>query len=133
MIYTGGMEITAEQYDKIKDVLPAQRGNVEIDNITFLNALLYIAENGCKWRALPERFGKWNTVYRRLDRWAKNGVIEKLFDKMRKERILTAKTDLTALVPRGVKVRPDAAKKRSSSRSKAARRPGGKNSPDRRR
>jgi transposase len=122
------MKITAEQYDKVKDLLPAQRGNVEIDNVTFLNALLYIAENGCKWRALPERFGKWNTVYKRLSRWAKNGIIEKLFDKMRKERILADDVDFKAFNPIGVKVRPDAAKKRPSTRKKAARRTGGKDS-----
>jgi transposase len=44
--------ITPNQYDQIKDVLPVQRGNVEIDNIVFLNAILYVAENGCKWRSI---------------------------------------------------------------------------------
>ena len=51
-------EITEEQYAKIHPHLPVQRGNVRIPNIVFINALLYIAENGCKWRALPEHFGK---------------------------------------------------------------------------
>jgi len=44
------LHITQTQYDQIKDVLPVQRGNVEIENIVFLNAILSIAENGCKWR-----------------------------------------------------------------------------------
>ncbi len=38
------MKITPEQYDKIKNVLPVQRGNVKISNIDFLNAILYIAD-----------------------------------------------------------------------------------------
>ena len=51
-------QITAKQYAKIHPYLPVQRGNVRIPNIVFINAVLYVLENGCKWRALPERFGK---------------------------------------------------------------------------
>ena len=39
--------------------------------IDFINAALYVLENGCKWRALPERFGKWYTVYARFRRWSR--------------------------------------------------------------
>ena len=46
------MEITPKQYKKIKNSLPVQRGNVHLSNVTMLNALLYVAENDCKWRAL---------------------------------------------------------------------------------
>jgi hypothetical protein len=42
------MIITKEQFSLIEDKLSLQRGNVEIDNLTFVNALLYIIENGCK-------------------------------------------------------------------------------------
>ena len=41
------MEITQEQYERIERYLPKQRGNVKIDNRQFLNAILYVAENGC--------------------------------------------------------------------------------------
>ena len=44
------MEITLEQYKKIEKYIPLQRGNVSMDNVQLLNALLYITENGCKWR-----------------------------------------------------------------------------------
>ena len=47
-------EITEEHCAIIHPYLPVQRGNVRIPNIIFINALLFIAENGCKWRALPE-------------------------------------------------------------------------------
>ena len=102
------MKISAEQYNKIKDVLPVQRGNVEVENMTFLNALLYITENGCKWRALPEHFGKWNTIYRRVNRWAKKGIIEKLFEKMQKEQMLAIKVEFMAIDSTSVKAHPDA-------------------------
>ena len=38
---------TGTKYDRIKHLLPQQRGNVEVANLTFLCALQYIAENGC--------------------------------------------------------------------------------------
>ncbi len=68
------MEITEEQYERIKDSLPVQRGNVSLSNLQVLNALLYVAEHGCKWRGLPKRFGNWHTIYTRMNRWSKNGV-----------------------------------------------------------
>ena len=44
------MEISEEQYERIKDALPVQRGNVSLSNLQVLNAVLYVAEHGCKWR-----------------------------------------------------------------------------------
>jgi len=47
------MEITEKQFEKIKDSLPIQRGNVKLQNLTVVNAILFVAEHGCKWRGLP--------------------------------------------------------------------------------
>ena len=47
------MEITEAQYQRIEPSLPRQRGNVSLSNLQLLNALLYVAEHGCKWRGLP--------------------------------------------------------------------------------
>ena len=74
------MEIAAEQYEKIKDSLPIQRGNVKLENLAVLNAILYVAEQGCKWRGLPPRFGSWHSIYTRMNRWAKNGVLDSACD-----------------------------------------------------
>jgi len=73
------MEINREQYEKIKHILPVQRGRVVVENMTFINALLYICENGCKWRRLPKEYGYWHVIYKRFNRWVVDGVIEKLF------------------------------------------------------
>jgi transposase len=45
------MEITEEQYARIKDRLPMQRGNVSLTNMQVLNAILYGAQQGCKWNS----------------------------------------------------------------------------------
>ena len=42
-------------------------------------------KNGCKWRALPERFGNWSAVYDRFRRWSRSGVLERLFAALREQ------------------------------------------------
>lgn len=49
------MEITQAQFEQIAHCLPTQRGNVSLSNLSVLNAVLYVAEHGCKWRGLPMR------------------------------------------------------------------------------
>jgi transposase len=65
--------IRDEDWERLKDLLPGregQRGVTAKDNRLFLDAVLWIAKTGAPWRDLPERFGKWNSVWRRFDRWA---------------------------------------------------------------
>lgn len=88
--------------------------------MTLVNAILYIVENGCKWRALPECYGKWYTVYKRVNRWAKNGVLKRLFLKLQQEEIAVINVEILALDSSCAKVHPDgcgALKKAESSPS----------------
>jgi transposase len=112
--------ITAEQFERIAPLFPRQRGNVRIDNLTFISAILYMAENGCKWRALPAEFGKWNSIYRRFERWAENGVIQRIFAALQAEQIVSISVEILALDSTSCKVHPDAhgaLKKEGSSQS----------------
>lgn len=101
------MEITQEQYARIQDSLPVQRGNVSLDNLTVLNAILYVAEHGCKWRGLPKRFGNWHTIYVRMNRWAKSGVLDKVFEQLQREQMVRIKIEAISLDSTSVKVHPD--------------------------
>ena len=101
------MEITEEQYERIKDGLPVQRGNVRLSNLQVLNAVLYVAEQGCKWRGLPKRFGRWHTIYTRMNRWSKNGVLDQVFEKLQSEQIVRIKIEAFALDSTSIKVHPD--------------------------
>ena len=47
------MKLTEEHYERIAPLFPVQRGNVRVSNLQVLNAILYVAEHGCKWRGLP--------------------------------------------------------------------------------
>ncbi|WP_433985293.1 IS5 family transposase [Tunturiibacter empetritectus] len=101
------MELTEAQYERIRDALPVQRGNVSLSNLQVLNAVLYVAEQGCKWRGLPKRFGRWHTVYMRMSRWSKAGVLDRVFEKLQVEQIVRIKLEAVSLDSTSIKVHPD--------------------------
>src|SRR5437867_11295394 len=91
------MEITEAQYRLIEHCLPIQRGNVSLSNLRVLNAILYVAEQGCKWRGLPKRLGNWHTIYTRMNRWSKAGVLDRVFARLQSEQIITLKLEAVSL------------------------------------
>ena len=101
------MELTQAQYERIAPHLPVQRGNVSLSNQQVLNAILYVAEHGCKWRGLPARFGNWHTLYTRMNRWSKNGVLDRVFEHLQREQIVRVKLEAVSLDSTIVQVHPD--------------------------
>jgi transposase len=75
--------IADADWERVKDLLPGrpgQTGWLARDNRLFIDAVLWIAKTGAPWRDLPERFGNWNTVWKRFDRWAKKGTWRQVFE-----------------------------------------------------
>ena len=101
------MELTQAQYERVAPHLPVQRGNVTHSNQQVLNAILYVAEHGCKWRGLPARFGNWHTIYTRMNRWSKNGVLDRVFEHLQREQIVRIKLEAVSMDSTIVKVHPD--------------------------
>ena len=101
------MEITQAQFEQIEHCLPRQRGNVSMSNLMVLNAILYVAEHGCKWRGLPKRFGNWHTVYTRMSRWTKAGVMDRLFEQLQRAQVVRIKSEAVSLDSTSIKVHPD--------------------------
>ena len=50
---------------------------------------------GCTWRGLAAEFGHWHTIYVRLNRWAKAGVLERVVSELQGQQL--AGLDLDAL------------------------------------
>ncbi len=115
------MELTEAQYEQIAPLLPKQRGNVKVSNLDVLNAILHVAEHGCKWRGLPKRFGRWHTIYMRMNRWSKNGVLDRVFEHLQREQIVRVKVEAMGLDSTIVKVHPDG----TGAEKKTARKPSG--------
>lgn len=103
------MKMLKRQYKQIEHLFPVQRGNVEYSNLQVLNAMLFVLENGCKWRALPRRRGKWNSIYKRVNRWAKDGTLVQVFKYLHAEKITTLGIEALSLDSTIVKVHPDGA------------------------
>lgn len=101
------MQLTREQFEQIAPLLPRQRGNVRLENFQVVNAILYVAANGCKWRSLPSCHGPWHTIYMRMSRWAKAGVLDALAEQLQRRRLKHVPIKVVSLDSTIVKVHPD--------------------------
>lgn len=101
------MEITQEQFERIAHCFPKARGTLKYSCLQTLNAILYIAENGAKWRRLPGHFGHWHTIYTRMRGWVKSGVLARVFEALQQEQIIRLKVEAASLDSTSIKVHPD--------------------------
>ena len=77
-------EITDAEWEYIKRYIPEEqgvtsRGRPPKDSRTMLNGIFWILRSGVAWRDLPERYGPWQTVYKRFAKWSKAGIFGKIF------------------------------------------------------
>ena len=74
-----------DQWDRIKHLLPGREGHVGVtarNNRLFVEAVLYRYRAGIPWRDLPERFGDPIKIHTRFSRWARNGVWQRMFERL---------------------------------------------------
>ena len=102
------MEITEEQYQRVAHLFPVARRKAKLSNLQVLNAVLYLAEQGCKWRGLPESFGNWHTVYMRWSRWNERGTLALVFAELQELGLPSEQWAVLGLDSTSVKVHPDA-------------------------
>ena len=55
------------------------------------NGILWVMCTGASWRDIPERYGKWNAIYKCFANWSDAGVFEKIFE------IVSMKDEFTEL------------------------------------
>src|SRR5215218_4519824 len=71
----GGMaagDLTDAEWELVGPLRPPARGRPGRPghaNRPILDGILWRAREGARWRAVPGRYGKWNTVWRRFARW----------------------------------------------------------------
>lgn len=68
-----GSDITREQYEVIKPLLENAKQKTrprEVDLYEVFCAILYVLKEGCRWRALPHDFPRWDRVYKYFQQWS---------------------------------------------------------------
>jgi transposase len=90
-------DVTDAQWAVIDPLLPdpawlAGRGGRREKHCrrVIVDAILYVVDNGIKWRALPADFPPWPTVYKRFSLWEKAGATQRLLDGLRDRARLAA-------------------------------------------
>jgi transposase len=77
-----------DQWERLQEFVPGGRKGKRgprTDNRRFLNALLWMARSGGRWRDLPERLGDYETVKRRYYRWIEMGVLDEILAALARE------------------------------------------------
>jgi transposase len=70
-----------DQWERLKEFVPGGRKGKRgprTNTRLFLDALLWMARSGGRWRDLPERFGDYQSVKRRYYRWIEMGVLDRI-------------------------------------------------------
>jgi transposase len=77
-----------DQWERLKEFVPGGRKGKRgprTNNRLFLDALLWMARSGGRWRDLPERFGDHQSVKRRYYRWIEMGVLDRILAALARE------------------------------------------------
>ncbi len=76
-------DLNEAEWRLLKDLLPPERGRKSrpaFDNRQIVNGILWRIRSGAPWRDLPEKLGKWNSVYQQFRRWSLSGLWDALLD-----------------------------------------------------
>lgn len=69
--------LSDDEWAIIGALLPSEHGRgcrPAQDNRLYFEGMMWIARTGSQWRHLPDEYGKWNSVFRRYQRWVTTDV-----------------------------------------------------------
>jgi transposase len=112
-------ELTDDEWNLLKGLFPSQqRGGKWNDHRTTLNGMLWILRSGAPWRDLPDRYGKWKSVYHRFNRWRREGLFDRILKALQIRLDKQGKTDWDLWLVDGSNVR--ASRAAAGARKKGA-------------
>ncbi len=80
----GRGDLSDAEWGLVQGLMPRQgRGGKWNDHRTTVDGILWILRTGAPWRDLPERYGKWKSVYDRFNRWRQEGTYRRLLRALR--------------------------------------------------
>ena len=87
-------DLTDKQWESISEYFP-QGPNSEHHKRSLINAVLYLLDNGCKWRALPHDYPPWSTVHSFYFRARKSELWQKVqVETVDKGRVKSGRNEL---------------------------------------
>ena len=76
-------DLSDELWQRLEPVLPTEGspkgGRPAKDQRVFVNAIVWLLRTGAPWRALPEEYGSWNSMYSRFRRRQAKGFWKAIF------------------------------------------------------
>src|SRR6266536_2868386 len=72
-------ELSDTQWQKIAPLIRRHGRGSKLGDRSFVNAVIFMLRTGTSWRDLPDRYGRWKTVYNRFASWSKAGHFERIF------------------------------------------------------
>ncbi len=82
--------LTDDQWELVADLVEAERkatGRPPKDRRAILNGIFWILRTGAAWRDLPQRFGKWQTVYDHFNNWSKDGTFDAILRRLQEASV----------------------------------------------
>jgi transposase len=68
------------QWAAIEPHLPmVHSGPARVDDRRVISGIFHRLREGCRWRALPDEYGPYTTVFNRYNRWSKRGIWQGIF------------------------------------------------------
>jgi transposase len=101
-------EMTDEAWERIEPLLPKQgRGGRWNDHRTMLNGMFWVLNSGAPWRDLPERYGRWQSVYDRYRRWTREGLFDRILHRLHVQLDAEGRIDWSVFDVDGTNIRAD--------------------------
>lgn len=97
--------LSDQAWELIKPLLPSSeglRGGRWRDHRVVIEAIAWRYRTGSPWRDLPECFGPWQTAWKRLDRWTRDGTWDRLLAAMQTDADAAGELEWIAAVDSSV-------------------------------
>jgi transposase len=78
--------LTNERWEKIKPLLPPERGywgRPSRPHRKVLEGIFWVLRTGAAWRDLPAKYGPWSSCYNRFNRWTATGVWQNIWEALK--------------------------------------------------
>lgn len=72
--------LTDEQVERLRQFIPTSRGKPRADDRRVLSGIVFVNQNGLRWRDAPSIYGPYNTLYRRWKQWGDQDVFGRMME-----------------------------------------------------